>query len=97
MGIHDHQVALNARLNESRVTAALIKRAGKHEFTLQGVWRSGVAKADAIDGRAVRTRVRARLQDEGTLRGFLQVNGHDFPGNPDNSQIRNLRLLIFWG
>lgn len=42
----------NASLNESRVTAAFVKRAGKHEFALQGLWRSGLAGSLAVSGRA---------------------------------------------
>ena len=40
-----------ADLRESRLTAALVKRAGRHEFTLQGVWRSGLSGSLDVSGR----------------------------------------------
>ena len=42
----------NARLSESRLAAALVKRVGRHEFTLQGVWRSGLSGSLDVDGRS---------------------------------------------
>ena len=41
-----------ADLRESRLTAALLKRAGRHEFALQGVWRSGLSGSLDVDGRS---------------------------------------------
>ena len=40
-----------ADLTESRISAALVKRAGRHEFALQGVWRSGLSGSLEVDGR----------------------------------------------
>ena len=42
----------NARLNESRLSAALVKRIGRHEVSLQGVWRSGLSGSLDVSGRA---------------------------------------------
>ena len=41
----------NARLNESRLSAALVKRIGRHEVSLQGVWRSGLSGSLDVSGR----------------------------------------------
>ena len=40
-----------ADIHESRLTAALVKRFGSHEFALQGVWRSGLSGSLDVDGR----------------------------------------------
>ena len=42
----------NASLRESRLSAALIQRAGRHEFALQAVWRSGLSGSLGVDGRS---------------------------------------------
>ena len=41
----------DAKLSESRISAALVKRVGSHEFALQGVWRSGLSGSLNVDGR----------------------------------------------
>ena len=41
-----------AELRESRISAALVKRIGAHEFALQGVWRSGLSGALDVSGQA---------------------------------------------
>ena len=41
-----------ADLRESRLSAAVVKRAGPHEFALQGVWRSGLSGSLRVDGRS---------------------------------------------
>ena len=41
----------SADLDESRISAALVKRIGRHEFALQGVWRSGLSGSLDVDGR----------------------------------------------
>lgn len=41
----------NADLRESRIAAALVKRAGRHEFALQAAWQSGLAGSLDVDGR----------------------------------------------
>ena len=41
-----------AQLSESRISAALVKRVGSHEFALQGVWRSGLSGSLDVDGRS---------------------------------------------
>ena len=40
-----------AKLRESRLTAALVQRAGRHEISLQGVWRSGLSGSLDVSGR----------------------------------------------
>ena len=40
-----------ANFRESRFTAALVKRAGTHEFSLHGAWRSGLSGTLRVDGR----------------------------------------------
>ena len=42
----------SARLNESRISAALVKRIGANEIALQGVWRSGLSGSLDVDGRS---------------------------------------------
>ena len=49
---HGRSLWENARLNESRLSAALVKRVGQHEFALQGVWRSGLSGLLDVDGRS---------------------------------------------
>ena len=41
-----------AELSESRISAALVKRVGMHEFALQGIWRSGLSGSLDVSGRA---------------------------------------------
>ena len=41
----------NAQLRESRLSAALVKRIGAHEISLQGVWRSGLSGSLDVSGR----------------------------------------------
>ncbi len=41
----------SADLDESRISAALVKRLGRHEFGLQAAWQSGVAGSLEVDGR----------------------------------------------
>ncbi len=40
-----------AAVRESRLVAALVKRAGAHEFALEGVWQSGLSGSLDVDGR----------------------------------------------
>ena len=42
----------SASLSESRISAALVKRIGANEFTLQGVWRSGLSGSLDVSGKA---------------------------------------------
>lgn len=42
----------DADLRETRLSAAVVKRAGPHEFALQGVWRSGLSGSLRVDGRS---------------------------------------------
>ena len=42
----------DAAIRESRLTVALVKRAGAHEFALQGLWRSGLSGSIAVSGRS---------------------------------------------
>ena len=41
-----------AQLSESRISAALVRRIGRHEFALQGVWRSGLSGSLDVSGRS---------------------------------------------
>lgn len=41
----------SAELAESRVGASLVKRAGRHEFSIQGAWQSGLSGSLDVDGR----------------------------------------------
>ena len=41
----------DARLTESRISSAVVKRAGRHEFALQATWQSGLAGSLDVDGR----------------------------------------------
>ena len=41
-----------AAVRESRLTAALVKRAGAHEFALQGFWRSGLSGSLAVNAHS---------------------------------------------
>ena len=52
LATHGRSLWENARLNESRLSAALVKRIGRHEFALQGVWRSGLSGSLDVDGRS---------------------------------------------
>ena len=40
-----------ANLRETRLSAALVKRVGRNEFSLQGVWRSGLSGSLDVSGR----------------------------------------------
>ena len=40
-----------AALRESRFTAALVRRFGRHEMSLQGIWRSGLSGSLDVGGR----------------------------------------------
>ena len=42
----------DADLSESRISAALVRRAGRHEFALQAAWQSGLAGSLDVDGRS---------------------------------------------
>ena len=52
LATHGRSLWQDARLSESRVSAALVKRIGAHEFALQGVWRSGLSGSLDVGGRA---------------------------------------------
>ena len=52
LATHGRSLWENARLNESRLSAALVKRIGAHEISLQGVWRSGLSGSLDVDGRS---------------------------------------------
>ena len=41
-----------AELRESRFTAGLVRRFGRHEISLQGIWRSGLSGSLDVDDRA---------------------------------------------
>ena len=41
-----------AELRESRLSATLVKRAGRHEFALQAAWKSGLSGSLDVDGRS---------------------------------------------
>ena len=41
----------DAQLSESRISAALVKRMGRHEFALQAAWQSGIAGSLDVDGK----------------------------------------------
>ena len=42
----------SADLSESRISAALVRQFGRHEFALQGAWQSGLAGSLEVDGRS---------------------------------------------
>ena len=42
----------SAQLSEERLTAALVKRIGAHEFALQAAWQSGLAGSLSVNGRS---------------------------------------------
>ena len=48
---HGRSLWEGAEIRESRLSAALAKRIGRHEFSLQGVWRSGLAGSLDVSGR----------------------------------------------
>ena len=52
LATHGRSLWENARLNESRLSAALVKRIGAHEISLQGVWRSGLSGSLDVSGRS---------------------------------------------
>ena len=41
----------DAELSESRISAALVNRKGRHELALQAAWQSGIAGSLDVDGR----------------------------------------------
>ena len=49
---HGRSLWEGAEIRESRLSAALVKRIGAHEFALQGVWRSGLSGALDVSGKA---------------------------------------------
>ena len=59
LATHGRSLWENARLNEPRLSAALVKRIGRHEVSLQGVWRSGLSGSLDVDGRSWALRPRA--------------------------------------
>ena len=42
----------SAQLSEARLTAALVKHIGAHEFALQAAWQSGLAGSLSVNGRS---------------------------------------------
>ena len=52
LATHGRSLWEGAEVRESRISAALVKRAGRHEFALQGVWRSGLSGSLDVDGRS---------------------------------------------
>ena len=52
LATHDRSVWEGAAIRESKLTAALVRRTGRHEFALQGVWRSGLSGSLEVQGRA---------------------------------------------
>ena len=52
LATHGRSLWQDAQLSESRLSAALAKRIGRHEFALQGVWRSGLSGSLDVDGRS---------------------------------------------
>ena len=43
LATHGRSLWESAQLSESRISAALVRRIGRHEIALQGVWRSGLS------------------------------------------------------
>ena len=52
LATHGRSLWEGADLSESRITAALVRRIGRHEFALQGVWRSGLSGSLDVSGRS---------------------------------------------
>ena len=52
LATHGRSLWEGAQLSESRISAALVKRMGAHEFALQGVWRSGLSGSLEVSGKA---------------------------------------------
>ena len=58
LATHGRSLWQDAQLRESRLSAVLVKRfapregAGRHEFALQGIWRSGLSGSLDVDGRS---------------------------------------------
>ena len=52
LATHGRSLWESAQLSESRISAALVKRVGVHEFALQGVWRSGLSGSLEVSGKA---------------------------------------------
>ena len=48
---HGRSLWESAELAESRLGASLVKRAGRHEFSMQAAWQSGLSGSLAVDGR----------------------------------------------
>ena len=69
-----------ASLRESRLTAALVKSIGRHEFALQGIWRSGLSGALDVDGRVWALAPRAERGVWLTWTARLQVRTVDETG-----------------
>ena len=51
LATQDRSLWEGAEIRESRLSLALVKRAGRHEFALKGVWRSGLSGSLDVDGR----------------------------------------------
>ena len=51
LATHGRSLWEGAEIRESRLSAALAKRIGRNEFSLQGVWRSGLAGSLDVSGR----------------------------------------------
>lgn len=52
LATHGRSLWESAQLSEARISAALARRVGRHEFALQGIWRSGLSGSLNVDGRA---------------------------------------------
>ena len=52
LATHGRSLWQDARLSESRISAALVKRVGMHEFALQGAWGSGLSGSLDVSGRS---------------------------------------------
>ena len=48
---HGRSLWEGAEIRESRLSATLVKRAGRHVFALQGVWRSGLSGSLDVDAK----------------------------------------------
>ena len=48
---HGRSLWESAELAESRLGASLVKRAGRHELSMQAAWQSGLSGSLAVDGR----------------------------------------------
>ena len=52
LATHGRSLWEGARLRESRLTAVILKRAGRYAFALQSVWRFGLSGSLAVSGRS---------------------------------------------